>query len=54
MNIFLGGSRAESSSFIYTLSGNQFRIVSGMLANRPSLPEVELRVYNRMIASDPK
>ena len=54
MNIFLGDSRAESNSFIYTLSGNQFRIVSGMLANRPSLPEVELRVYNRMIASDAK
>ena len=54
MNIFLGGSRTESNSFIYTLSGNQFRIVSGMLANRPSLPEVELRVYNRIVATDPK
>lgn len=54
MTFFLGGSRMESSSFIYTLSGNQFQIVSGMLANRPSLPEIELRVYNRMLATDPK
>ena len=54
MNIFLGGSRTESSSFIYTLSGNQFRIVSGMLANRPSLPEVELRTYNRITPTDSK
>jgi hypothetical protein len=54
MTIFLGDSRAESNSFIYTLSGNQFRIVSGMFTNRPSLPEVELRVYDRVLTPEPK
>jgi serine/threonine protein kinase len=49
MTVFLGGSRSDGSSFIYSLSGNQFRIVSGMLANRQSLPEIELRVYNRIV-----
>ena len=52
MTFFLGGSRTDGSSFIYSLSGNQFRIVSGMLANRQSLPEIELRVYNRIVKSD--
>lgn len=49
MTFYLGGKGSDSSSFIYTLSGNQFRIVSGMLANRQSLPETELRVYNRIV-----
>lgn len=49
MTVFLGGSSTDGTSFIYNLSGNQFRIVSGMLANRQSLPEIELRVYNRIV-----
>jgi hypothetical protein len=49
MTILLGGSRTDGSAFIYSLSGNQLRIVSGMLANRQSLPEIELRVYNRIV-----
>lgn len=50
MTVFRGGSNTAGSSFIYSLSGNQLRVVSGMLANRQSLPEIELRVYNRIVA----
>jgi len=52
MTYFLGGSRADGVSFIYSLSGNQFWIVSGMLANRHSNPEIELKVYNRIVNPD--
>jgi hypothetical protein len=51
MTVYLGGAKTDGSSFIYSLAGNQFRIVSGMLANRQSLPDVELRVYNRIVKS---
>jgi serine/threonine protein kinase len=52
MTYFLGGSRTDGGSFIYCLSGNQFRIVSGMLANRQSNPEIELKVYTRIVTPD--
>jgi hypothetical protein len=52
MTYFLGGSRADGVSFIYNLTGHELRIVSGMLANRQSQPEIELRVYHRIVTAD--
>jgi hypothetical protein len=52
MTVFLGGLRTDGGSFIYVLSDNQLRIVPGMLSNRPSLSEVELRVYNRIVGTN--
>ncbi|MEQ1826539.1 MAG: serine/threonine-protein kinase [Pirellula sp.] len=54
ITIFLGSSPTDGSSFIYSLSKNQFRIVSGMLANRQSLPEIELRNYFRIVTPNGK
>lgn len=52
MTVFLGGSITDGRSFIYSLAGNHLRIASGMLANRQSLPEIELRIYNRIVTPD--
>jgi serine/threonine protein kinase len=52
ITFYLGNSHADSGSFIYHLSGNELRLVSGMLANRPSLPEIEMRVFTRVVATD--
>jgi Protein kinase domain len=46
--MFLGGDSAEGASFIYHLQPHQFAIVSSMLANTTSLPEIEMRKFFRM------
>jgi serine/threonine protein kinase len=47
LTTYLDSSAEIGGTFIYHLDNNELRIVSGMLANQPSLPEVELRVFRR-------
>ena len=48
---FAGDDYAESS-FIYIIEDDQLKLVSGMLANRPSQPGTALRVLKRVAASE--
>ncbi len=45
--MYLDNSAEIGGTFIYHLNDKELRIVSGMLANQPSLPEIELRVFRR-------
>jgi predicted RNA-binding protein len=45
---YLGGDSTEAASFVYQLLSHQFIIVSAMLENTPSLPEIEMRRFYRM------
>ncbi len=45
--MYLDDSAEIGGTFIYHLNDKELRIVSGMLANQPSLPEIELRVFRR-------
>lgn len=47
LTTYLDSSAEIGGTFIYHLDNNELRIVSGMLANQPSLPEVELRLFRR-------
>jgi hypothetical protein len=47
LTTYLDSSAQVGSTFIYHLSEDELRIVSGMLANQPSLPEIERRVFRR-------
>jgi hypothetical protein len=47
MTFYLDSTAQVGGTFIYHLTENEFRIVSGMLVNQPSLPEIELRVFRR-------
>ena len=47
LTTYLDSSAEVGGTFIYHLTEEELRIVSGMLANQPSLPEVELRVFRR-------
>ena len=42
----------QAGSFIYQVKPNRFWIVSSMLSNRPSLPEIEMRTYYRVSDED--
>lgn len=48
LTTYLDNSADIGGTFIYHLKDDELRIVSGMLANQPSLPEVELRVFRRI------
>ena len=48
LTIYLDNSPQTGGAFVYHLGDRQLRTVSGMLTNHPSLPDVELRVFNRM------
>ena len=48
LTTYLDSSAEVGGTFIYHLAEDELRIVSGMLANQPSLPEVELRVFHRI------
>ncbi len=45
--MYLDNSAEVGGTFIYHLKDEELRIVSGMLVNQPSLPEIELRVFRR-------
>lgn len=47
LTTYLDSSAEVGGTFIYHLKADELRIVSGMLANQPSLPEIELRVFRR-------
>lgn len=47
LTFFLDSSSEVGGTFIYHLVDDELRIVSGMLANQPSLPEIELRKFYR-------
>lgn len=47
LTTYLDNSSTIGGTFIYHLTEDELRIVSGMLANQPSLPEVEMRVFRR-------
>ncbi len=47
LTMYLDNSAEVGGTFIYHLKGEELRIVSGMLANQPSLPEIELRVFRK-------
>ncbi len=47
LTMYLDNSAQIGGTFIYHLNDNELRIVSGMLANQPSLPEIELRVFRK-------
>jgi serine/threonine protein kinase len=47
LTTYLDSSAEVGGTFIYHLEDDELRIVSGMLANQPSLPEIELRVLRR-------
>jgi serine/threonine protein kinase len=47
LTTYLDSSAEIGGTFIYHLKDDELRIVSGMLANQPSLPEIELRVFRR-------
>lgn len=47
LTTYLDSSAEVGGTFIYHLKDDELRIVSGMLANQPSLPEIELRVFRR-------
>lgn len=47
LTMYLDNSAQIGGTFIYHLTDNELRIVSGMLANQPSLPEIELRVFRK-------
>ena len=47
LTTYLDSGPVVGGTFIYHLADNELRIVSGMLANQPSLPEIELRVFQR-------
>lgn len=48
LTTYLDSSSEVGGTFIYHLENDKLRIVSGMLANQPSLPEIELRVFHRV------
>jgi serine/threonine protein kinase len=48
LTTYLDSSGDVGGTFIYHLKDNELRIVSGMLANQPSLPEIELRVFHKI------
>jgi eukaryotic-like serine/threonine-protein kinase len=48
LTTYLESSAEVGGTFIYHLSNDELRIVSGMLANQPSLPGIELRVFRRV------
>ncbi len=48
LTTYLDSSTEVGGTFIYHLAEDELRIVSGMLANQPSLPEIELRVFRRV------
>lgn len=47
LTTYLDSSAEVGGTFIYHLGNDELRIVSCMLANQPSLPEIELRVFRR-------
>lgn len=47
LTTYLDSSAEVGGTFIYHLQDGELRIVSGMLANQPSLPGIELRVFHR-------
>lgn len=47
LTTYLDSGSEVGGTFIYHLADDELRIVSGMLANQPSLPEIELRVFRR-------
>lgn len=47
LTTYLDNSAQIGVTFIYHLRDDELRIVSGMLVNQPSLPEIELRVFRR-------
>ena len=49
---FAGGMKSSGGAFIYQLKPNRFFLVSGMLANRQSLPETEMRIFYRIKEND--
>lgn len=47
LTTYLDSGAEIGGTFIYHLENDELRIVSGMLTNQPSLPEIELRVFRR-------
>lgn len=47
LTMYLDSNSEIGGTFIFHLKDDELRIVSGMLANQPSLPEMELRVFRR-------
>lgn len=47
LTMYLDNSAEVGGTFIYHLNDEELRVVSGMLVNQPSLPEIELRVFTR-------
>ncbi len=47
LTTYLDSSAEVGGTFVYHLKADELRIVSGMVANQPSLPDIELRVFRR-------
>jgi hypothetical protein len=48
LTTYLDSSAGVGGAFIYHLADDELRIVSGMLVNQPSLPDIELRVFRKV------
>ena len=48
LTTYLDSGSEVGGTFIYHLAEDELRIVSGMLANQPSLPEIELRILRKV------
>ncbi|MCA9190109.1 MAG: serine/threonine protein kinase [Planctomycetales bacterium] len=48
ITIYLDSSSNTGGAFVYRLGEKKLRTVSGLLLNQPSIPDVELRVFNRV------